>query len=89
MGARWKDWSDALRVRQWVKNVLVLVPLLTSHRLDDPALLSRGLIALACFCLAASAVYIVNDLADLEADRAHPRKRRRPFAAERASRASV
>jgi 4-hydroxybenzoate polyprenyltransferase len=71
----------ALRPHQWVKNVLVLVPLIAAHRVSDPALLTRGLLALLAFCLCASSVYVVNDILDLEADRKHARKSRRPFAA--------
>jgi 4-hydroxybenzoate polyprenyltransferase/phosphoserine phosphatase len=70
----------ALRPHQWVKNLLVLVPIATSHSLKDAsAWMSAGWI-FAAFCSAASAIYILNDLADLKADRLHPRKRRRPFA---------
>ncbi len=71
----------ALRPHQWVKNALVLVPLLTAHRLGDPSMLARGLLAVAAFCLCASSMYVINDLLDVEADRAHPRKAERPFAA--------
>jgi 4-hydroxybenzoate polyprenyltransferase len=70
----------ALRVHQWVKNLLVLVPILLDHRLSDPDIVLRGLIAFLAFCLAASGGYVVNDLMDLEADRHHPDKRDRPFA---------
>lgn len=71
----------ALRPHQWAKNLLVFVPLaLTPQRLGDPALQLAALVAFAAFSLAASAGYVVNDLLDLEADRAHPDKRRRPFA---------
>lgn len=71
----------ALRPHQWAKNVLVLVPLLTAHRAGDPAALAAGLLALVAFCLCASSLYVLNDLLDLEADRAHVRKSKRPFAA--------
>jgi hypothetical protein len=71
----------ALRPYQWIKNVLVLVPLLAAHRAGDFHLAGSGLLALGAFCLCASSVYVLNDLLDLEADRAHPRKRKRPFAA--------
>jgi 4-hydroxybenzoate polyprenyltransferase len=69
----------AIRPHQWTKNVLLLVPLLLSHNLR---LRSVAQVALAflCFCLCASATYIVNDLLDIEADRRHPKKRLRPFA---------
>jgi 4-hydroxybenzoate polyprenyltransferase/phosphoserine phosphatase len=77
------DWLRALRVHQWLKNLLVFVALLTSFRLTDPAAVAEALVAFFAFSLTASAVYVVNDLLDLDADRAHPRKRFRPFAAGR------
>lgn len=76
-------WFRALRLHQWLKNLLVFVPLLASHRVLEPsALLAAGL-AFVAFGLCASGVYLLNDLLDLEADRQHPRKRLRPFAAGR------
>lgn len=69
-----------LRPQQWLKNLLVFVPLIASHRLLDMASLVETAEAFAAFCLCASAVYVVNDLVDLPADRLHPDKRRRPFA---------
>lgn len=71
----------AMRPHQWLKNLLVFVPILTSHALLDLASWQGGLLAFAAFCAAASGIYLVNDLLDLAADRAHPAKRRRPFAA--------
>jgi 4-hydroxybenzoate polyprenyltransferase len=69
-----------LRVHQWLKNLLLFVPLLAAHRLGNgPAWLAL-LLAFASFSLCASSVYIANDLLDLESDRLHPRKRLRPFA---------
>lgn len=79
------DWLHALRVHHWLKNLLVLVPLLTSFRLVDAAALGSGLVAFLAFSLVASATYIANDLCDLDNDRAHPRKKHRPFAAARLS----
>lgn len=70
----------AVRVHQWAKNTLIFLPLLLAHRVNAPLLLT-ALVAFACFSLCASATYIINDLLDLEADRQHPRKSRRPFAA--------
>ncbi|CAM2842586.1 UbiA family prenyltransferase [Rariglobus hedericola] len=70
----------ALRPHQWLKNLLILVPLLGAHRWNDPAcwwLIGPALLALCCV---ASATYILNDLTDLESDRRHPRKKRRAFA---------
>jgi len=71
----------SVRPHQWAKNALILVPLLTAHRLGEPAALVAGLLATVVFCLCASSVYIANDLLDLAVDRAHPRKSKRPFAA--------
>lgn len=79
--ALWAAASRALRPHQWAKNVLVLVPLLAAHRAVDLAVDAAAFLATLVFCLCASSVYIVNDLLDLEADRAHARKRKRPFAA--------
>ena len=71
----------ALRPHQWAKNVLVLVPLFTAHRLGELDALADALLGLVAFCLCASSVYLLNDMLDLEADRAHARKSKRPFAA--------
>lgn len=68
-----------LRPHQWIKNLLVVLPLLLAHVVIRNRLLA-ALLAFCCFSLAASATYIVNDLLDLEADRLHPQKRLRPFA---------
>ncbi|MDB6177154.1 UbiA family prenyltransferase [Paracoccus sp. Z330] len=68
----------ACRPHQWAKNLLILLPVLTAQ---DFSQLPAALLAMLCFSLAASAIYIINDLVDLPADRAHPRKRLRPFAA--------
>ena len=70
-----------LRPHQWVKNLLVFVPLLTSHRYGDAVAAGHAGIAFIAFCLAASGVYVLNDLLDVQADREHPTKRLRPLAA--------
>lgn len=74
-------WIRALRVHQWVKNLLVLLPILASHRLAHWPTLRAGLISTLAFSFAASAIYLINDLLDIPDDRLHTRKRRRPFAA--------
>lgn len=74
-------WVKALRVYQWLKNLLVLVPLLTAHRFFDIGSVIDAGVAFLAFGLCASGVYLLNDLLDLTPDRMHPRKRRRPFAA--------
>ena len=71
----------ALRPPQWVKNLFVLVPAVFAHRLLHGPALERALLAFAAFCAASSAVYLLNDLRDREADRQHPLKRHRPLAA--------
>jgi 4-hydroxybenzoate polyprenyltransferase len=71
----------SLRPHQWVKNLFVLAPLVFAHRADDPAPLARALAAFGLFCAAASAIYLVNDVRDREADRRHPLKAKRPIAA--------
>lgn len=71
----------ALRCYQWVKNLLVFVPMIMAHKFLDGVTLGRALWAFCAFSLCASSVYIVNDLADLASDRKHPKKRFRPFAA--------
>lgn len=70
----------AMRPHQWIKNLLIFVPLLTSFQFADLAAVRGACIAFVAFCLCASASYLFNDLLDLDADRAHPRKRQRPFA---------
>jgi 4-hydroxybenzoate polyprenyltransferase/phosphoserine phosphatase len=70
----------AIRMHQWLKNILVFVPLLAAHRASDPGLALDALIMFVAFSLCASSGYVLNDLLDLGADRAHPRKRKRPFA---------
>lgn len=74
-------WMHALRVRQWLKNILVFLPLVFAHRWADGTLLLRSSLAFVVFCAAASAVYLANDILDVEADRLHMEKRHRPLAA--------
>ena len=70
----------ALRIHQWSKNLLIAIPCLLAHGISVQRILAVAL-AFASFSLTASATYMVNDLLDIEADRRHPRKRLRPFAA--------
>jgi decaprenyl-phosphate phosphoribosyltransferase len=71
----------ALRPRQWVKNFLVFAAPLAAGAITDPDVLGPSVVAFVLFCVAASAVYLVNDSIDVEEDRRHPRKRFRPIAA--------
>ena len=73
-----RDWLKLFRVHHYVKNGLVFVPVLTSHSLSpEPILLS--FLAACAFSLCASAIYVLNDLVDLQADREHPSKQHRPL----------
>ena len=76
----YRIWVKALRVHQWVKNLLLFVPLLTAFSFTKMSALTTVVIAFLAFSFAASATYIINDLWDLQSDRRHPRKRFRPFA---------
>lgn len=75
------SYIKALRIHQWLKNALVLVPLLAAHQIGTVEGLLQAAYAFFAFSLCASAVYILNDLLDLESDRVHVRKCKRPFAA--------
>ncbi len=78
---RIRMWLRALRPHQWAKNLLVLVPMVTSFNFTDPGVIGAALVAMVAMSLAASSGYLVNDLLDMQLDRLHPRKRERPFAA--------
>jgi 4-hydroxybenzoate polyprenyltransferase len=77
------DWLKALRLHQWMKNLLIFVPLLAAHQLTNPSMLWQGILAFLFFGLCASSVYLLNDLLDLADDRHHSTKRHRPFASGR------
>lgn len=70
----------ALRMHQWVKNLLIFVPLISSHRIMEVQLVQQGLLAFVAFGVCASSVYLLNDLLDLPDDRQHPTKFKRPLA---------
>lgn len=74
-------WARALRVHQWAKNLLIAIPALAAHRTPTPELAGALALAFLSFSLLASAVYLVNDIQDVEHDRTHPTKRERPLAA--------
>lgn len=75
-----RDWIKQLRCHQWSKNLLLVVPLILAHQLASLPAVLACLLAVITFSLAASAVYIGNDLIDLPYDRQHPRKCKRPLA---------
>ena len=75
-----KTWSKALRLHQWLKNILLFIPLIAAHHLKFIDAWQHLLLAFFAFGCCASSVYITNDLLDLENDRQHPKKCKRPFA---------
>ena len=81
----WRDLRKMVRLHQWLKNVLVAVPLVLAHDYGEWWMIGPVILAFFCFSLAASAIYIVNDFFDMALDRAHPTKRNRPFASGRLS----
>ncbi|GAB4392200.1 MAG: UbiA family prenyltransferase [Gammaproteobacteria bacterium] len=77
----WLAWLKALRIHQWVKNILLFVPLVAAHQFRNIELLQATVVGFFAFSFIASSIYIVNDLLDLEADRHHHHKKNRAFAA--------
>lgn len=73
-------WVRMLRLHQWLKNVLLFVPVLTAHRFTELQHIQTLVLGFMAFSMCASAVYVTNDLLDLGSDRSHPRKRYRPLA---------
>ena len=73
------DILRLMRPHQWVKNSFVLIGLLFGHAWHDPALVIKAIFAFAAFCLISSTIYIINDIVDIEQDRHHPSKRKRPL----------
>lgn len=69
-----------IRPHQWLKNLLVFLPLIAAHQWTEAGVVSYSLLTFVAFCLVASAAYVFNDLLDIEHDRRHPRKRHRPIA---------
>ena len=84
-GGRFRLLLKACRPHQWAKNALVFVPILTSHRFTDSHILIQDALAFFSFNFIASSVYLLNDMLDLEADRAHTSKRSRALAAGQVS----
>lgn len=75
----------SVRPRQWSKNLILFAGLIFSRSLTDPHLLSVAFLSFLLFCLASGAIYLLNDVIDLEHDRAHPDKRYRPIASGKVS----
>ncbi|HEY4721730.1 MAG TPA: UbiA family prenyltransferase, partial [Anaerolineae bacterium] len=84
-----KALLKSMRPRQWAKNVVVFTALVFDVKLFSPIYLGRTVAAFVLLCLLVGAVYIVNDLADIDQDRQHPTKRNRPIAAGRLSKVTA
>lgn len=79
----------AARPKQWTKNLLVFAAVIFAKKLGDPVAVLQVVAIFALFCLLSGTVYLVNDVVDLEQDRQHPRKRKRPIASGRLSPATA
>ena len=75
-----KPYLKAMRLHQWLKNLLIFIPLLVSHKFSEPLVSFQTVMAFFAFSLCASSVYLLNDLFDLPDDRLHPTKKKRPIA---------
>ncbi|HOJ17312.1 MAG TPA: decaprenyl-phosphate phosphoribosyltransferase [Ignavibacteriaceae bacterium] len=84
-----KEYLKLIRVVQWIKNIFVFIPLIFSKHLFESTYFLEAFLGFIAFCFASSAVYIVNDLFDLEADRKHPVKKKRPIASGRISKSKA
>ena len=82
-GGGFAAWIKELRLHQWSKNVLIFLPLLLSHSYTETGAVLNSLFGFLIFGMVASATYLINDMADLAADRQHPSKRHRPLASGR------
>ncbi len=80
-----RDIIKLLRVKHYIKNFTIFIPLVFGMKLLQVEALTRALIGFVCFCLISSAVYIMNDIHDVENDRKHPKKKERPIASGRVS----
>ncbi|MGQ9467748.1 MAG: decaprenyl-phosphate phosphoribosyltransferase [Anaerolineae bacterium] len=80
-----KALIEAMRPKQWAKNIFIFAPLVFDHKLFHPSYLARTVAGFVLLCLVSGAVYLMNDLVDVEKDRQHPRKRNRPLASGRLS----
>jgi 4-hydroxybenzoate polyprenyltransferase len=78
-------WIKQLRIHQWIKNILIFVPILVSNQFGEAGLIVNTILGYIAFSMLASSTYIINDLVDLDSDRGHSRKCKRPLASCRIS----
>ena len=74
-----KDLLKSMRPKQWTKNLFIFAGLVFDEKLFELPLLWRTSLAFVLLCLISSSIYLINDLVDLERDRTHPKKRKRPL----------
>ena len=77
---------ESMRPQQWLKNFFIFAPLIFSQNVTDLVLFKKALLAFAIFCLLSGSVYILNDLKDIEEDKLHPLKSKRPIASNKLKR---
>lgn len=75
-----KKYIKLIRVKHYIKNLLIFLPIIFSQRITDTMALIRTLIVFILFCIATSIIYVINDIRDIEKDRNHPKKKNRPLA---------
>ena len=80
-----KEILNLIRIKHWLKNILIFLPVFFSVNILSTELLKKSFIAFIVFCLSSSIVYIINDLNDLEKDKKHPIKKLRPLASGKIS----
>jgi len=84
-----KEFIISLRPKEWIKNLFVVIPLFFSNNIGNIPIVFNTIIAFLMFCLFSSSVYLINDIIDLERDKIHPKKNKRPLAAGRLSKKTV
>lgn len=82
-------WGEQIRVKHWIKNIFVFAPLMFSEKLFEAEPLAKCFLGYIVFCILASSIYILNDLVDIESDKKHPKKKNRPIASGRISKATA
>lgn len=75
-----KKYINLIRVKHYIKNLLIFLPIIFSQRITDTTALIRTLIAFILFCISTSIIYVINDIRDIDKDRNHPKKKTRPLA---------
>ncbi len=80
-----KDWIKLLRVKHYIKNLLVFIPMFFGGEIFVVEKIIKAMFGFVCFCLVSSSIYILNDIRDVEKDRNHPTKKERPIASGRVS----